>query len=88
MSIPTTEVKEKVRAFIKERFLKNSDDKELTDSTRLISGGLIDSILTMQLVVFLEKTFHFEFQAHEVDKDNLDTIDIIAGFVASKTANA
>ncbi len=70
MSIDKSEIKETVKAFIKERFLKNSDDKELTYSTLLISGGLIDSILTMQLVVFLEKTFNFEFQAHEVDKDN------------------
>ena len=77
------DVKETVRAFIKERFLKNND-KELTYSTPLISGGLIDSILTMQLVVFLEQTYHFEFEAHEVDRDNLDTIDIIAEFVSKK----
>ena len=38
----------------------------------------------MQLVVFLEQTYSFEFQANEVDKDNLDTIDIIAAFVIKK----
>jgi acyl carrier protein len=79
----TNEVKETVKAFIRERFLKNND-KELTNSTPLISGGLIDSILTMQLVVFLEQTYHFEFEAHEVDRDNLDTVDIIAAFVVKK----
>jgi acyl carrier protein len=77
------QVKETVKAFIEERFLKNNDT-ELTYSTPLISGGLIDSILTMQLVVFLEETYHFEFEAHEVDRDNLDTIDVIAAFVARK----
>lgn len=84
MSVELNQVKETVKAFVKERFLKNSDDKELTYSTPLISGGLIDSILTMQLVVFLEEQFKFEFQAHEVDVDNLDTIDIIAAFVLKK----
>ncbi len=84
MSLELNQVKETVKAFVKERFLKNSDDKELTDSTPLISGGLIDSILTMQLVVFLEEQFKFEFQAHEVDVDNLDSIDRIAAFVLKK----
>lgn len=84
MTTDINQVKETVRGFVKERFLKNANDHELNYSTPLISGGLIDSILTMQLVVFLEETFHFQFDAHEVDKDNLDTIDIIAGFVIKK----
>lgn len=84
MSADINEIKETVKTFVKMRFLKNAEDKELTYSTPLISGGLIDSILTMQLVVFLEQTYHFEFQAHEVDKDNLDTIDIISAFVVKK----
>ncbi|MBL0330604.1 MAG: acyl carrier protein [Bacteroidetes bacterium] len=84
MSADINEIKETVKTFVKMRFLKNAEDKELTYSTTLISGGLIDSILTMQLVVFLEQTYHFEFQAHEVDKDNLDTIDIISAFVVKK----
>ena len=78
------EIKDSVKNFIVERFLKNSNNKELTDSTPLISGGIMDSISTMQLVTFLEKKYNFEFQAHEVDRDNLDTITIIANFVLSK----
>jgi acyl carrier protein len=84
MKVEIDQVRETVKTFIKERFLKNTDDRELTYSTPLISGGLIDSILTMQLVVFLEECYKFEFQAHEVDKDNLDTINIIADFVVKK----
>lgn len=84
MSVEINQVKETVKAYIVERFLKNADDKQLTNSTPLISGGLIDSILTMQLVVFLEEQFKIEFQAHEVDVDNLDSIDIITAFVLKK----
>lgn len=79
------EIKNSIRAFIVERFLKNSKAEELTDSTPLISGGIMDSISTMQMVAFLEKQYNFEFQAHEVDRDNLDSITVIANFVASKT---
>ncbi|CAN5542966.1 hypothetical protein BH10BAC1_BH10BAC1_08380 [soil metagenome] len=83
MAADITQIKNDVKAFISERFLNNSTE-DLLDSTPLISGGLIDSISTMQLVAFLEKKFEFEFQAHEVDRDNLDSIEIIANFVASK----
>ena len=84
MTQETEDIKNNVRAFISERFLNNAGSKDLTDTTPLISGGLIDSISTMQLVAYLEKHYHFEFQAHEVDRDNLDSIEIIANFVAQK----
>ncbi len=78
------EIKNSIKSFIAESFLKNSPINDLTDSTLLISGGIMDSISTMQLVSFLEKEFNFEFQAHEVDRDNLDSIAVIANFVSSK----
>ena len=72
-----------VKNFIISRFLKG-DGSSLTNDTPLISGGIIDSILTMQLVVFIEENFHFEFSPHEVDKENLDSIQIISGFIQKK----
>ncbi len=83
MKQDTQEIKNDIKAFISERFLNNAA-ADLNDNTPLISGGLIDSISTMQLITFLEKKYHFEFQAHEVDRDNLDSIEIIANFVLSK----
>ena len=78
-----TDIKIKIKEYIIGRYLKNAS-ADLTDTTPLISGGIIDSISTMQLIAFLEKEFHFEFQAYEVDRDNLDSIEIIAKFVLSK----
>ena len=59
---------------------------ELEDETPLLSSGIIDSISALQLVDFLEKEFKFEFEAHEVDQDNLDSITRIMAFIDSKTA--
>lgn len=80
--IPT--IKADVQHYIVDRFFKNNNSAELTSATPLISGGIMDSIATMQLINYLEKKYNFEFQAHEVDRDNLDTIDIIANFVYAK----
>ena len=78
------EIKENIKKFIIDSFLKNADTKELTYTTPLISGGIMDSISTMQLVNFIEHKYNFEFQAHEVDRDNLDSINLISNFIASK----
>jgi acyl carrier protein len=78
------EIKENIKNFIIDSFLKNADTKELTYTTPLISGGIMDSISTMQLVNFIEHKYNFEFQAHEVDRDNLDSINLISNFIASK----
>jgi acyl carrier protein len=77
-------IKTKVSSYIHERFMKGTSGKELTNNTPLISGGIMDSISTMQLVSYLEKEFSFEFEAHEVDRDNLDSVELISNFVLSK----
>lgn len=57
---------------------------ELTDDLKLISDGLIDSISALQLVDFIETQFNIEFEAHEVDRDNLDTLSDIERFIITK----
>jgi acyl carrier protein len=84
MKTAQEDIKETVKNFIVEHFLKNEDAEHLTYDTPLISGGIIDSILTMRLVVFIENTYNFEFSSHEVDRDNLNSINIIANFIEKK----
>ena len=84
METNTENIKETLKEYIVKRFLKSSDSTNLSYDTPLISGGLIDSILTMQLVVFIEETYKFEFSAHEVDRDNLDSINIITNYIQKK----
>jgi acyl carrier protein len=78
------EIKDTIKAFILKEFLPGENPDELTDSTPLISGGILDSLATLKLVSFLEDRFKVTFQAHETDIEYLDTIDAIAKVVASK----
>jgi acyl carrier protein len=77
---------EDVKAYIIEEFADEADVGPLTESTPLLSSGIIDSISALQLVEFLEKKYNFSFQAHEVDQDNLDDLSRIKAFVLSKTS--
>jgi len=73
-----------VKEFLLDRFLQGEDPALLTPTTPLITGGILDSLATLDLVAFLEKRFGVEFEAHEVDKDRLDTIELITALVKGK----
>jgi acyl carrier protein len=80
-----SDTRSKVKAFILSAFLPGEDPNELKDDTPLISGGILDSIATLKLVMYLEEAFGVQVQAHEADKEHLDTIADIVNLVNSKT---
>ena len=79
-------VKQAVKHFILEEFLPGENPDELTDSTPLITGGVLDSIATLKLVLFLEERFGVTLEPHEVDPEHLDTTSCIEELVLSKRA--
>jgi len=78
------EVKQAIKRYILEEFLPGENPAELTDSTPLITGGILDSLATLKMVVFLEERFQIQIQAHETMVDYLDTVSDIAQLVSSK----
>lgn len=80
--------KARIKDFIMAEFLPGEDPAELTDETPLISGGILDSIATLKLVMFIEETWGVSFQPHEVDKENLDTLNRVLRLLMSKNAQA
>jgi len=75
-----------VKTFILEEFLPGENPDELTLETPLITGGILDSIATLKLVLFLEERWRVKLAAHETSPDHLDTIARIAALVQSKRA--
>ena len=78
--------KQRIKDFIMAQFLPGEDPAELTDDTPLISGGILDSIATLQLVMFIEENFRVSFEPHEVDKENLDSLNLMLRLLQSKGA--
>jgi acyl carrier protein len=77
-------VKHKIKDYLMQEFLPGEDPAELTDTTPLITGGILDSIATLKLVTFLEDEYGVTFAPHEVDKENLDTVARIVRLLISK----
>lgn len=78
------DTKNSVRNYIIDEFLPGEDPAALTDSTPLITGGILDSLATLKLVAFLEEQYHIEIQAHEATADYLDTVADIANLIDGK----
>ena len=73
-----------VKEFILKEFLPDESPESIDESTRLISGGVLNSLATLQLVTFLEDTFDISVKAREVGIDYMDSIADIVSLVQSK----
>jgi acyl carrier protein len=80
------EVTSQVKQYILETFLPGENPDELQERTPLISGGILDSIATLKLVMFLEERFGISVEAHEADREHLDTLADITALVQRKRA--
>ena len=84
MEATTDEIVTAVKEFILNEFLPGEPPESLTRDVPLISGGILDSIATLKLVMFLEERFGIVLEPHEVDREYLDTLDRIAQLLSSK----
>jgi acyl carrier protein len=80
------EIKATARDFLLREFLPGEDPAALTDSTALVTTGILDSIAVLKVVTFLENQFGITIQPHEAVVENLNTLSDIARLVSSKKA--
>lgn len=78
------DIEQDIKNYIMSEFLPGENPDELTGDTPLISGGILDSIATLKLVMYIEETYRVAFEPHEVDKENLDTLNLIGALVHAK----
>ena len=82
--LDATEVKQTVKTYVLDNFLPGENPDEMTDTTSLVTGGILDSLATVKLVNFLEERYGVEFKPHEMSADYLDTLNIIADTMTAK----
>jgi acyl carrier protein len=80
----TDALMQRIKNFIMQEFLPGESPDELTETTPLIRGGILDSIATLKLVMFMEEKYDVSFEPHEVDKENLDDLTSIVRLLQSK----
>jgi acyl carrier protein len=86
MTSDTNTISRDLHAFILREFLPGEKPENLTESTPLITGGVLDSIGVLKLSKYLEENYQIQVEAHELDPEYLDNISLIASYVRSKLA--
>lgn len=72
--------------YVRREYLEEDDDRTLTPSTRLISGGIVDSFSMVSLKRFLERKCDLKIPDADATPEAFDTVDSIAVLIERLSA--
>jgi len=75
------ELRKSILDYVRREYLEDDDDRPLTSSTRLISGGIVDSFSMVSLKRFLERKYDVKIPDADASPEAFDTVDSIAVLV-------
>ena len=78
------DVKAVLKTYILNEFLPGEDPAALTDTTALVTTGILSSLAMIKAVTFLEDQFGITIEAHETVVENLNTVSDMARLVMTK----
>ncbi len=67
--------------YVKREYLEEGDDREVTVTTPLITGGIVDSFSMVSLKRFLEKKYGMKIPDAEATPEAFDSVERIATLV-------
>jgi len=83
MAMSNGDARTEIRGWRKENVTGSG---EVADDYALIENGMLTSLQTVELVMFMEERFDIVVEDEELDEENFGSIDAIAGLVESKAA--
>ena len=75
------ELRRTIRDYVAKEYLEEGDDREIGETTPLISGGIVDSFSMVSLKRFLEKKYGIQIPDADATPAAFDTVDGIAALV-------
>ena len=82
------QIKPKLNAFIRDKFLKGDKNVVLNDHDSFLEKGIIDSTGVLELVDYIEEAFEIKIDDEELIPDNLDSLDKLKKFISKKVGYA
>jgi acyl carrier protein len=77
-------IKQSLLQFFRDRF----DVEPPSTDTDLIEAGILDSLMLIELVVYIEEQFQVATELDDLEMDNFLTVDDMARFVAARLPSA
>ncbi len=75
------ELTEVIRNYVIKEYLEQGDEREITETTPLISGGIVDSFSMVSLKRFLERKYNIRIPDTDATPEAFDTVNSIAELV-------
>jgi acyl carrier protein len=70
-----------ILAYVKREYIEDGDDREVTTTTPLISGGIVDSFSMVSLKRFLERKYQIQIPDADATTAAFDSVQKIAALV-------
>lgn len=71
------EIKKLIIDYVKKEYLDEDSDQEVTENTKLISSGIVDSFSMVSLKMFLEKKFQIKIPDEKATPEAFDSVNNI-----------
>jgi acyl carrier protein len=87
MSVTTTNqvaIQNRIIDFLQSQVLYDQTDEQIRPQDPLFEG-LLDSMGTLRLAVFVEETYRLQVSDGELVPENFDTVECIARYILRKT---
>lgn len=81
------EIARQVQEFIVDNFFYGVPQTQLKKSDSFLKTGMLDSTGMLELITFLENTYHIAIQDEELIPENLDSLENVTQFVSRKIGN-
>jgi acyl carrier protein len=78
------DIKAQVRRYINDNFMLGVNNRPLADADSFMEHHVLDSTGFLELIAFLEETFHIAVADEEMVPENLDSLDHVAAFLGRK----
>ena len=83
MAVGTEQVVPEIRGWLRDNV---TGGRYVPEDEPIIENGVLTSLQTVELVMFLEDRFGIMVEDEELDEENFGSVNAIAGLVAGKTA--
>ncbi len=70
-----------IRDYVMKEYVEEGDEREITETTPLISGGIVDSFSMVSLKRFLERKYAIQIPDAEASPAAFDTVASISALV-------
>jgi acyl carrier protein len=77
-------ISQELKSYLIENVLIGSSDEALQPDDSFLQKGILDSTGILEIIEFIERRYGIKFADDEITPENLDSLNLIAAFIAKK----